>query len=311
MLDLFRRQAYHLELVLVPTPQDAPPIFFGQIVDELKAYIDSGEAVYVYDNDTKAIRARQCWYDEDQQILILLVNYADANVADPAFENLNTGDLRFEPKLRGEGIAVSTHLAIDLMPNEPNRPFYSAYLEDVPGVGRTKLTPFITALIREGCDPVLWKDPAGAERKSRPTVKLNGSMSQTLQKDLEKGKLSYIELSKHNVKSKFDEDGRVQEDVRSVRLKVLKHAKDHALDIISSVRKRAKDEGYTDMKVTYARATGKQTSKRFGTAREDASDVLTIEVSEVALNNPRQQCEPTLREDVIEKLCELIISKRN
>jgi len=47
---------------------------------------------------------------DDQAILLLQL--CDKNGSDPVFGELTTGNLRVEPKLAGEGIAVSSHIVI-------------------------------------------------------------------------------------------------------------------------------------------------------------------------------------------------------
>jgi len=300
-----------MELVVAPIPEDAPNIFLPDFIGDLKKFADDSGAVHIFDKNTKALRLRECKIDEKQKLVHLLVNYADTNLTDPAFENLETGDLRIEPKLRGEGIAVSTHLTIDLVPKSPKEPIYAAYLEDVPGIGRTKLVPFLTSIAKQAGINFPWTDPNKKERKSRPSFTLVGAQSQKLKDDLKAGRLSWIELSKHHVDSRFDEEGILEEDRRTIVLKVKKNMKDKAVDLINRVRKKARDEGYTDMKVAYSPEEGRQTSAKFGTAREDVGDVLTIKVSEILLGQPRLQCETDLRDDVVTKLAELAVSNRN
>lgn len=42
----------------------------------------------------------------------MLIQLCDKNGSDPVFGELTTGNLRVEPKLAGEGIAVSCHIVI-------------------------------------------------------------------------------------------------------------------------------------------------------------------------------------------------------
>lgn len=310
MLDLFSRQAYHMTLVLKPIPSEAPDVFLNEFLPAILNQIDAGEAVHLTQNDTRAMRARKYRYDDEENILYLLLNYSDANLGDPAFETLETGELRVEPKLDGEGIAVSTYMAIDLELSSDRFPHYKTVLEDVPGIGRTKICPFLTYLVRVSDVRQKWKEPDGKQRISRPEFGLEGEKSQALENDLKNGRLSFIELVRYYVNEDFDEEGILEEEKSILRLKVKRDDEDNRIGLLNRIKRRANEQGYTEMRLRYSNSSRRSKTVDFGTAREDVADVLTVNSSEVKLRISRQQRETEIRDDVVDRLKEIVLLRR-
>ena len=153
---------------------------------------ERGESVKLINRETAAIRIQQLRMDVHGGTAHFLLNYSDMNTTDPVFGNLQTGKLRLEPKLEGEGIAVSAHMVVLLDP-EPTTGTYLVALEDVLGVGRTKLSPFLTSEFRAVSD-FPFRDIDDQIKRSRPVVEILGRPSQQLRDDLNAGRLSEIEL---------------------------------------------------------------------------------------------------------------------
>lgn len=290
-------------------PAEAPQLWLGAEVASLQMAVEAGQAVQLINNESAAIRIRGLELDRHNEILFILFAYADKNVTDPVFENLDTGDLRTEPKLDGEGVAVSAHMAIDLRPVGQGVSSYRAVLEDVPGIGRSKIAPFMTYLFRQ-VPRVQWAAPDGSVKSCRPLFEINGRMSDTLRNDLEGGRLSMIELVQHHVEGDgFDEEGAIVEQVRSLKLSIAPQGiGDNAIDFVNRIRGRARDMGYPNMKIRWTH--GRQKSAEFGTAREDAGDVLVFKTTQMRSENPLSQCDEEIREFSRNSLRELILEER-
>src|SRR5690349_15777065 len=114
MLGAWERWVFVYDLQLVPKPAGAPLIPLRAAIDQLLPRYESGECVKLINKDTAAIRIQELRIDETSATAQFLINYSDTNTADPVFGELRTGKLRSEPKLDGEGIAVSAHMLIDL-----------------------------------------------------------------------------------------------------------------------------------------------------------------------------------------------------
>lgn len=308
MLDLFARWVLHLEVHMRSIPEAAPQLWLRNELEGLRGVYDAGQAVQLINKETAAIRVRDLRVDNENEILFLLLAYADKNVTDPVFERLDSGELRTEPKLEGEGVAVSAHMAIDLRPGHPGVSSYRAVLEDVPGIGRSKIAPFLTSLWR-AAPRIQWGAPDGSVKNCRPQFDIDGRMSDTLRNDLQEGRLSMIELVQHNVDGDaFDEEGAIVEKVKSLKLSVVQGPGEQAIDLINRIRGRARELGYPNMKVRWTH--GRQKTAEFGTAREDAGDVLVFRSTEMRSERPLSQCDAELQNDRVENLRNLIISER-
>jgi hypothetical protein len=218
MLGTRERWVFIYDLKLSPLPEGAPLILLRPAMERLIPRYERGESVKLLNEETAAVRIQRLRIDEESLTVQLLINYADTRAVDPVFGHLETGDLRLEPKLEGEGIAVSAHMLISLEPH-PNSGTYLVALEDVPGVGRSKLAPFLTSEFKAVAD-FPFRDVDDRVKRSRPRAEILGHPSQQLRDDLNAGTLSEIELVRVNLEhGDFDEEGYLQEESRTVRLR--------------------------------------------------------------------------------------------
>ncbi|WP_040612739.1 hypothetical protein [Oceanicaulis sp. HTCC2633] len=300
-----------MELILKPMPVEAPNPRIEDYLGGILNLIDNKQAVHFSDKKTKSMRAVDYHVDYELGLLFILLHYADINLSDPAFEHLEKGVVRIEEKREGEGIAVSTHMAIDLKSRDPSFGAYRVLLEDVTGIGRTKLEPFLTYMMRL-LPRMEFSLDDGKVRKFRSVAELHGFQSVTLKEDLSSGVLSGIELVQVGVAgSEYDEEGLLKEERRAIKLDVEKKLPtEGAIELINRVTGKARNNGFSNMRVTWRRDEGKQKSRAFGTHREDVSDVLTLGTSHMRYDALREQCEQEIRADVVENLKEVLLSQR-
>lgn len=131
-----------------------------------------------------------------------------------------------------------------------------------------------------------------------------------MNEDLADGALSYVELVRYRPDADFDEDGVLEQEKSTLRLKIRRVPDDDKIGLLNRILEKARQKGYTDMRVSYSPANDKSKLADFGTAREDVADVLTIKSSEVLLEAQRLQCESEIRDDVVEKLTALVLERR-
>lgn len=90
------------------------------------------------------------------ETVTMLIQYADGDVTDPTFLHMKKRSLRKEPKKDGEGVAVSAHVVISTKPHDVLGLFYRVLVEEVPGLRRSKIAPFLksefTGSIAEACN---------------------------------------------------------------------------------------------------------------------------------------------------------------
>lgn len=112
MLSNNERWVSFFDFAFRPSHIAAPDIPITDTLNRLKSLVDNGNAVKLYNGGTRAVRISQMTYAIGDDQAILLLQLCDKNGSDPVFGELTTGNLRVEPKLAGEGIAVSSHIVI-------------------------------------------------------------------------------------------------------------------------------------------------------------------------------------------------------
>lgn len=307
MLNQFERWMLYYELVLKSSPDDAPFFDMPQIIRPLRQLWEADEAYYLFEKEQAALRIRDFDIDEDAGVAKLLINLSDKRISDPVFENLETGELRTEPKLDGEGVALSAHMLISLNRIAGRRyPVFQVLLEDVPGIGRTKLAPFLTSLIKKS-ETWEFTDDNGIRKKCRPIVDMAAHLGAKFRDDLKNCMLSEVELvSFDNPDREFDEEGYIQEKSRKVILGITEEDENERLRILNRLKRTAADQGYEKMLVRYKKPEGKSKSISIDTPREDAGEVLVMRSDYIQVDHPILQCEGRIRDDVVREMMTLL-----
>ncbi len=231
----------------------------------------------------------------------MLVSYASKNLSDPAFANLESGELRIEPKLEGEGVAVSAHIVISGEPVIANGTNHLFLLEDVPGIGRTKLRSFFAHVFKQASEHANFRfEQYGKIRTYRPTPELEGHLSQTLSDDLKEGKILGLELIKYSMnESEFDEEGYLDEKKRIIEVKAADDSDSKGLlRAITKLRQKAADEGFSDVRIRFKHQRGRQKTILMSPAREDARDALSVKSFLVETKTNINQCSKEIRDDI-------------
>lgn len=311
MLNHKERWIFYYDKILNPHPDEAPNIPLRDIMELLEVRQNAGESVKLLNKGTAAIRINKMRFDDVNDVVCLLVQYSDQMASDPVFANLETGTLRVEPKLEGEGVAISAHVVISLVPNQRDGRDYLMLLEDVPGIGKTKLDPFFTSEYKQVSN-FIFRNEEDIERPCRPIVESVGYKSQTLREGLETGTLLGIDLVRlRGTTAEFDEPGAFKEISRHVEIKASRpFVGNEALGLINRMKERASAGGYNDMRVKFKRPEGKQRSILMGTAREDAGDALFTKCELISVEEPLPQCLEEIRDDVVAKMTTLLLESR-
>ena len=311
MLDHKKRWIFYYKNFLRPRPDDAPYTSMRDILNKLQSRCDQGECVKLLENNTAAIRLKEIIIDDINQIAVLLFQYSDTKISDPAFVDLEKGTLRVEPKLEGEGVAISAHMVLSLKPEHIRGATYLTLLEDVPGIGKTKIEPFLTSEFKAVFDD-RYPNYEGKYVKYRPTFEMNGYLAESLKDGLDKGYINGFELKKFShVDGGLDEEGYVKVESHAVKLKtVRKFEGDEAIGVIDRMKERAKRLNYSELVVQYQRKEGKSKSIPVSTAREDAGDALFSKFEIISVLEPLPQCLSEIRKEVASKMSALLIDSR-
>jgi hypothetical protein len=233
--------------------------------------------------------------------LVLMFSYTNQNGADPGFREMVAGTNRTEPKKKNEAVASSAHLVISTVPHGRAGSLpWAAMLEDVAGVGKTKMQSAVTAMIKAKLN-FSWKDADGQVRGADARFVLDGRDSDDVAKEIENGTLAYFVAIKESKEAPdFDEDGFLVTTREEIKLKPTGKDGISMKDLLKKVGKIGKQLGYEKVRVHYKRVDGKGRSMTYGTHREDAEDFLIKRVELIKLpgqnlaQNYTQPCVPLL-----------------
>lgn len=299
------RWVFIYDFVLEPYPDNAPYFDMKTVAKRLQSLFDADGAVKMYKNESVAMRVSDMRLDRSGERLTLLIQYADKNGSDPVFSNLESGALRVEPKLDGEGIAVSAHVVIHTMSTKNGGNQYLAVMEEVPGISKTTFRPFFTALLKDAFANAEFEDPdTGNTLKCRPLLEMDGHPGETLEESVEKGRIMGLTLIDRRLHQNFDEEGYTEAVDHQVRLKVVKQPEtvNEKLGMIRNIFKSAKQQGYTKLKVTYKRPQGGRQSTIELDRLEDATDKCFTRQEMITLENDAQQCEQKIHKEIEKKM---------
>jgi hypothetical protein len=291
-----------------PSHDEAPFLPLQQVIARVVASFNAGGMVKLYNNNTRAIRISDLRYDEDSGVLTLLVQLSDTRMADPVFAELDSGSLRVEPKLDGEGIAVSAHFVISSNPTAGSADHYKAIVECVPGITKSTFEPFLNAMLRKSYENEEFVSPISKKRyKLRPVLNVFSHASETLEQTLLGARLQGIRLVSTRREEPLDKNPYTDMVEKAVKMKVVKQpGAVGKRRLLASLRARANREGYTKLVISYSK-NGKQTSVDLD-VREDAATKLFTKMEKIVLPDGIEQCEPNIHEDMEERMIRVLNS---
>ncbi|HEK2033337.1 MULTISPECIES: hypothetical protein [Gammaproteobacteria] len=306
MLSEHNRWLSFYEFIITPTHDDAPLIPMTEIAPKLESLFNSGDAIRMYSGGNRAMRISDCRYDRDNGLLTLLIQLADKRVSDPVFSNLESGALRVEPKLDGEGIAVSCHVVIKTVPSATSVNFYRAIVEVVPGITRSVFEPFLKAMLKDAYDGEMFTSSINnKEYQLRPTLKVASLVSKTLEESLAGSSLVGMRLVKTSVIDEMDQNPYTEVRERSLKLGIKRQpSRGERGNLIEMIRGVALEDGYNKLIINY-RKDGKQSSLDIE-IREDATDQLFTKLEKVILPDGIAQCEEFIHNDLTTRMSTLI-----
>lgn len=216
--------------------------------------------------------------------LVLMFSYTNQNGADPGFREMIAGTNRTEAKKKNEAVASSAHLVISSVPHGRGGTLpWSALLEDVTGVGKTKMQSAVTAMIKSKLN-FTWKDEDGKVQGADARFMLDGRDSDDVAQEIEAGTLAYfVAIKETQDAAGFDEDGFVVSTREEIKLKPTGKEGLSMKELLKKVGKIGSRLGYEKVRVHYKRSDGKGRSMTYGTHREDAEDFLIKRVELIKL----------------------------
>ncbi|UNK65232.1 hypothetical protein MNO08_21315 [Pseudomonas simiae] len=302
MLELNQRWVHFYGVTLQSAPDDAPLFELENCLQILKQNFKDGSLHKLIHKGTACVRISHLHINKKYRRASFLFQYADSKISDPAFSDLVSGELRSEPKLQGEGIAVSAHAVIYLDPIKPNGLEYLMLLEDAPGIGKTKLTPFMNTLLKSYMTRE-YDSVDGGVLNCYPVIGFDHLASQSLLEDLERGELRFVELFKNQTIQELDEDPFLDKVTTTVKIKAVSNAHGQpAVDFINRAKDLGNEKGYPEMRVVFKRPEGKQRSVRMSTLREDAGDAVFGRMELVTTDYDLPQCAAEMDQEFLKKM---------
>lgn len=306
VLSANERWVSFFDFAFKPTHAAAPDIPIEQTLKQLKMLVDAGNAVKLYNLRTRAVRISEMTYADGDSEAILLLQLCDQNGSDPVFGELNTGALRVEPKLAGEGIAVSSHIIISTAVVQHTADHHKTLVESVPGISKSVIEPFLNALLRDAFTGQEFRNPATkAMCMLRPKLEIFSHGSQTLIDTLNGAKLHNVKLVSTRKQGGMDQTAYTELAERSVRYKVIRQpgnaTKERLLNIL---RKKGQQSGYSKVSISYSK-NGRQASLDLD-RNEDAATKLFTKSEKVLLGNGILQCESSIHQELESKMKGLI-----
>lgn len=306
MLDKYDRWIHFYTASLTTVPLGGPSFDIKETFKKLEQKFKKGECYKLIDRASACIRITDIKFKKDESAVALLLQYSDSKASDPSFGDLVSGKLRQEPKLVGEGIAVSAHMLIKFTPI-PKKPLeFSLLLEDVPGIGKTRINPFFNGMIKELMTRDYVDAADGKTKPFHPVLVMEHHASQSLKEDLATGQLRFIEMSKNETVSDMDEEPFLVRGTSSIRVKVVPNLDGaDAVGIVNRLRLKYGKQGYEFFKVIFKHKEGKQRTVDVSGARQDAGEALFGKVEMITMVNPLPQCSDQLNKDMLQAMISL------
>jgi hypothetical protein len=309
MLRARERWVIHSRIKLDPVPHDGPlDMRLRDVLQRLEGLMTANRAVHRVDGDQQSVRISDLrWYPnaEDPAIACMLLTYGDVRGSDPSFNNMDTGTVRTVRKGRNEANAVSAHLIMKLRARIVNgRRHYAALLEDIPGIGKTKIQPAITALLKN-CPAFRYTDAENQAADARPKFILDPAESEDLASEVTRGTLKYFVLVRDIPTTELDEETTIEEVQETLKIKPADPEVTGRLNITNlfgKVAALARRKRYNEVKVVYNRRDGRNRTISLDTPREDAEDFLIKKIDKIELNQSLEHARERISDELFNKM---------
>jgi hypothetical protein len=315
MLNKYVRWIDYYDLVLNPSPAEAPPIKLAQMVEPLRKHFCNGDAKQLLNNDTAACRIADLRLDEERNVLILLLQFADTTASDPAYVLIPTGKVRIGEREEEEGVGVSAHLMISLTETKPDTVSYLCLVEHVPGLNRTLIQRFLRYQFREVSENILltYKNLKGQDSRYRPLVTLDPYPSVSMAEAMRTGELKEFMFIRRVPVKHMDELTYVRERIERVSLAITPDQTFQGrLKAMGELMNFAKEQDGQDIRIRY-RDTEEQKDHTVSldqSTNNDNQQSLLVKSYKVAVGDPLNDCADQLHEGIIERMFELMRQMR-
>lgn len=310
MINNKERWVYFYDYKFTPYPKGSNNIPLKDLLSGLETLVDNNEAVKFYNHMTSALRITSMDVT-DEKTITLLIQLADKNISDPAFSDIEKGNLRVVEKAIGEGVAITAHIIISCEPYM-NRNIYLVTIEKVPGINSARIASFLTAIFKiiRNNENIRVKDEKGKNRIHFPQITASGHTSESLKSDLEHGTLRGFEFISYDTSENdgFDEETYLKPRERSLKIGVSRfESGEAAWKIIKSAANVFNKNNYDRMRVNVR----KEESDRWVEADvNDLESTAFVRHEKISLENEiKSQCLSDINNEVKEAINILMLTE--
>lgn len=309
MLESNERLIRYYDLKLEEMPNDE----YTKPAMSLKTFLGNMQSMNFQkevENKSAVLRLADIKVDEENEIAVLLIHFSDTKKADPAFEELDSGNVRYEKKKTGEGIAVSMHMAVSYRTDHGR---YLSLHETVPGLGVSRISSFLTSIFRKASPHTYLIPGRPTSRKAWVKAKFDGHASEELEDALKNGELRDVELIEQlNIDHIFDEPGSLKEHSKIIMLKPVKRLKGQAcLDALTSLYAKARSNNVEKMRIHLKSDDAAPLNvPLIDVSKSEGLHASLVRTVAIEMENDMEQCEEKIREDMKDQLTDLILEAR-
>jgi len=264
----------------------------------MKDEIDNGDGIVkLFKNNTVALRIKEIDIDSVNKCATLLFIYLDKNIADPAFGHFEKQKIRTEPKLDGEGIAVSFHYIVSF--KKIKNLGRMAIKEKIQGLQSI----FISSLLKD-CFKKYGECESDTDKGiiSYPKLSIETLFSQKLIDDIEgRGVISGVQLIKRLTTSKIDERAETKENLHKMSLTLHKMNGKESLTTVERIVEKTKDK-FNEVLLTIKRNEGKVYTIRTNADQKSIKELYYGKTEKISVNKVLPQCSDTIRKDLTSKM---------
>lgn len=318
------RWVYFYDFNLKSYPIDAPVFEIEDVFNKIERTWKNGNAVNQYRNKELTIRLKD--FKKVQGFAVLLIHVSDIKATDPAFSNIQTGDVRVEEKKPDEGIGAACHVIFSTDCINKKKGWHLSIIEEVVGIPKSTIEQFLTHLLKKSCS-TNFKKPGKENNRDlicRPMAVFNGHASSTLKNSLSNSSLQGITLLNHNEGKFIDDDEELLMSEQVIKLKVTgAPTGNKAIDIIKFATEYGKKQNFDEVRVQYSEVVGEEVKKDskgetkirqvkkqrtvpFSSKEVDIANLLFTKSEMVDLNDPIGQCEDKIHKELSNKMKKLL-----
>jgi len=293
-------------------PMDSPHFSLADVVVEVRKLFQANDTSQMMQKNQVKYSLSDMRIDEENSTLALLVHMSDKRLSDPVLSDFDSGDQRSANKSDSEGISYSAHMLISLeetsKSSTPNSFTYRAVLEDVSGLTRSHMVPYITYLFKSAHKGWKYMDGDTGKKKSfYPSADFHEHPAMTAEEALKGKTINYVYFTEINEVKGFDTDSYLRPVKKEVKFQVVKDEGGFSVaGFLGSVKDtlQGKQNNFDRARITYSDPAKKKTRPEvLSLEREqEAASTLLCKQNYIALNSKISQCEKNVVDELYAKM---------